>query len=83
MSDVGPKSGTDVNNAFSQQLPNQEMTCPDTSMEWSHVNEKLRGLYLPGFLGGSCVMWVIDTGAARSVLSFEVFNSLLLALCSV
>ena len=64
-SDVDPTSGTDVNNAFSQQLPNQEMTCPDTPMEWSHVNEKLRGLYLPGFLGGSRVMWLIDTGAAR------------------
>ena len=60
--------GTDVNNAFSQQLPNQEITCPDTPMERSHVKEKLRGLYLPGFLGGSPVMWLIDTGAARSVL---------------
>ena len=45
-------------------------------MERSHGNEKLRGLYLPGFLGGSRVMWLIDTGAARSVLSFEVYNSL-------
>ena len=52
------------------------MTCPNTPMERSHVNEKLRGLYLPGFLGGSRVMWLIDTGAARSVLSFEVYNSL-------
>ena len=66
-----------MNNAFSQQLLNQEMTCPDTPMERSHVNENLRGLYLPGFLGGSRVMWLIDTGAARSVLSFEVYNSLL------
>ena len=49
-SDVGPTSGTDVNNAFSQQLPNQEMTCPDTPMERSHVNEKLRGLYCQAFL---------------------------------
>ena len=52
------------------------MTCPDTLMERSHVNEKVRGLCLPGFLGGSRVMWLIDTGAARSVLSFEVYNSL-------
>ena len=52
------------------------MTFPDTPMERSHVKEKLRGLYLPGFLGGSCVMWLIDTAAARSVLSFEVYNSL-------
>ena len=50
--------------------------CPDTLMERSHVDEKSRGLYLPGFLGGSRVMWLIDTGAARSVLSFEVYNSL-------
>ena len=76
MSDVGPTSGTDVNNAFSQQLPNQEMTSPETPMERSHVNEKLRGLYLPGFLGGFRVMWLIDTGVARSVLSFKVYNSL-------
>ena len=65
-----------MNNAVSQQLPDQEMTCPDTPMEWSHVNEKLRGLYFPGFLGGSRVMWLIDTGAVRLVLSFEVYNSL-------
>ena len=52
------------------------MTCPDTPMERSRVNEKLRRLYLPGFLGGSRVMWLVDTGAARSVLSFEVYNSL-------
>ena len=50
--------------------------CPDTLMERSHVNEKLRGLYLPGFLGGSRVMWLVDTGAACLVLSFKVYNSL-------
>ena len=52
------------------------MTCPDTSMEGSHFNEKLRDLYLPGFLRGSRVVWLIDTGAARSVLSFKAYNSL-------
>ena len=31
------------------------MICPGTPMEWSHVNEKLRGLYLPGFPAGSRV----------------------------
>ena len=54
-SDVGPKTGTDVSNALSQQSSKQEMTCPGTPMERSHVNEKLRGLYLPGFPAGSRV----------------------------
>ena len=31
---------------------------------------------MPGFLGGSRVKWLIDTGAAHSVLSFRVYNSL-------
>ena len=31
----------------------EDITFPDTPMERSHVNEKLRGLYLPAFLGGS------------------------------
>ena len=31
------------------------MTCPGTPMERPHVNEKLRGLYLPGFPAGSRV----------------------------
>ena len=54
-SDVGPKTGTDVSNALSQQSSKQEMTCPGTPMERSHVNEKLRGLYLPSFPAGSRV----------------------------
>ena len=75
-SDVGSTTGNDVNDAFSLPMSKQEMTCPDTPMEQSHVNEKLRGLYSPGFLGGSCVKWLIHTGAAHSVLSFRVYNSL-------
>ena len=31
------------------------MTCPGTPIERSHVNEKLRGLCLPGFPAGSRV----------------------------
>ena len=42
-------------NALSQQSSKQEMTCPGTPMERSRVNEKLRGLYLPGFPAGSRV----------------------------
>ena len=45
-------------------------------MERSQVNNKLQGLYLPGFIGGTRVMWLIDTGAARSILSLKVYNSL-------
>ena len=45
-------------------------------MERSQVSNKLRGLYLPGFVGGTRVMWLIDTGAARSILSFKIYNSL-------
>lgn len=71
-----PIPGNDVNNAFSQPSSKEEITFPDTRMERSHVNGKLRGLYLPGFLGGSRVKWLIDTGAAHSVLSFRVYNSL-------
>ena len=52
-SDVSPTTGNDVNNAFSQPSSKEEITFPDTPMERSHVNEKLRGLYLPAFLGGS------------------------------
>ena len=48
-------SSADVSNALSQQSSKQEMTCPGTPMERSHVNEKLRGLYLPGFPAGSRV----------------------------
>lgn len=53
-----------MNDAFSLPTSNQEMTCPDTPMEWSHIS-----LYLPGF-------WLIGTGAAHSILSFRVYNSL-------
>ena len=42
-----------MNNAFSQPSSKEDITIPDTPMERSHVNEKLRGLYLPAFLGGS------------------------------
>lgn len=52
------------------------MTCPDMPMEKSQVSNKLQGLYLPGFIGGTRVMWLIDTGAARSILSFKIYNSL-------
>ena len=31
---------------------------------------------MPGFVGGTRVMWLIDTGAARSILSFKIYNSL-------
>ena len=52
------------------------MACPDMPMERSQASNKLRGLYLPGFIDGTRVMWLIDTGAARSILSFKVYNSL-------
>jgi len=31
---------------------------------------------LPGFFDGTRVVWLIDGGAARSILSFEVYNYL-------
>lgn len=45
-------------------------------MERSQVNNKIHGLYLPGFIGGVSVMWLC--GAACSVLSVKVYmyNSL-------
>ena len=52
------------------------MTSPDMPMERSQVNSKLQGLYLPGFIGGTRVMWLIDNGAARTILSLKVYNSL-------
>ena len=45
-------------------------------MERSQVSNNLQGLYLPGFIDGTRVMWLIDTGAARSILSFKIYNSL-------
>ena len=71
-----PIPGNDVNNAFSQPSSKEEITFPDTRMERSHVNGKLRGLYLPGFLGGSRVMWLKDTASSSSVLSFKVYDFL-------
>ena len=53
------------------------MTYPNVSMEARlHVGNKVQGLYLPGFIGGTRTMWLIDTGAARSILSFKIYNSL-------
>ena len=65
-----------MNNAFSQPSLKEEITFPDTAMERSHGNEKLRGLYLPDFLGGSRVMWLKDTASSSSVLSFKVYDIL-------
>lgn len=31
---------------------------------------------MPGFIGGTRVMWLIDTGAARSILSLKIYDSL-------
>ena len=64
-----------MNNAV-QQPSQQELTSSDVLMERSQVSNKLRGLYLPGFVGGTRVMWLIDTSAARSILSFKIYNSL-------
>ena len=75
-SDVGPTVGHDVNNVTVQPLSKQNMACPDVPMERSQVSDKLRGLYLPGFIGGARVMWLIDTGAARSMFSSKIYNSL-------
>ena len=52
------------------------MICPDMPMDISQVNNNLRGLYLPGFIGGTRVMWLIDTGAACSILSLKIYDSL-------
>ena len=64
-----------MNNAV-QQPSQQELTSSDVLMERSQVSNKLRGLYLPGFVGGTRVMWLIDTSATRSILSFKIYNSL-------
>ena len=45
-------------------------------MDRSQVNNNLRGLYLPGFIGGTRVMWLIDTGAVCSILSLKIYDSL-------
>ena len=53
------------------------MTYPNVSMETrSQVGNKVQGLCLPGFIGGTRTMWLIDTGAARSISSFKIYNSL-------
>ena len=31
---------------------------------------------MPGFIDGTCVMWLIDTGAARAILLLKIYNSL-------
>ena len=75
-SKVGPATKPDVNNALPQSLSKQEMICPDTPMDISQVKNNLRGLSLTGFIGGTRVMWLIDTGAACSILSFKIYDSL-------
>ena len=62
-SDVGPTTGHDVHHAIPQPLSQQDMACPDMPMERSQPSNKLRGLYLPGLIDGTCVKWLIDTGA--------------------
>lgn len=52
------------------------MPCPDVPLERSQVSNKLRGLYLPDFIDGTHVMWLIDAGAARSIFLFEIYNYL-------
>ena len=74
---LAPATRFDVNNALPQSLSKQEMICPYTPMDISQVNNNLRGLYLPGFIGGTRVLWLIDTGAAFSILSFKIYDSLL------
>ena len=66
-----------MNNALPQSLSKQEMIRPDMPMDISHVNDNLRGLYLPGFIGGARVMWLLDTGAACSILTLKINDSLL------
>lgn len=53
-------------------MPEWEWRGPTTG----HVCNKLWGLYLQGFIDGSRFMWLIDTGAACSILSLKIYNSL-------
>ena len=69
-SDVGPTVGHDVNNVITQPLSKQGMACFDALMK----SNKLRGLYLPGFIGGARAMWLIETRAVRSILAFNIYN---------
>ena len=58
-------------------VPMQDMTYPNVSMEArSQVGNKVQGLYLPGFIGGTRALWLIDTDAASLILSFKIYNSL-------
>ena len=63
-SNVGHTSRPNVKYALPQSSSEQDMICPDMLMDRLQVNNNLRGLYLPGCIGGTRVMWLIDTGAA-------------------
>ena len=75
-SNVGATARPDVNNAFSQLSSKQEMTFPDMPRDRPQVKNNLRVLYVQDFIGGTRVMRLIDTGAARSILSFKIYNFL-------
>ena len=49
----------------------------------SQVGKKVQGLYLPGFTGGTRAMWLIETDAARLILSFKTYILYLLVPSSV
>ena len=56
-------------------VPKQDTTCCNiVSMETPTQvgNILVQGLYLPGFIGQTHVMWLIETGAAHSILSFKI-----------
>lgn len=62
---------------MSEPIWARETPARDKGMpEWSQVNNKLPGVYLPAFIGGTRVMWFIDTGAPCSTLSLKFSNSL-------
>ena len=41
-----------------------------------HGESAMSGLYVPGFITGTRLMWLVDTGAVRTILSTTVYQSL-------
>ena len=41
-----------------------------------HSKSAMSGLYVAGFIGGTRLMWLVDTGAVRTILSISAYQSL-------
>ena len=48
----------------------------DTYGKVHTTKQRLYGLYVKGFIKNVCVNWLVDTGAAKTILSHDLFERL-------